>query len=96
MSIKARATQELDYLNKWLPSEVDPGTVYIPRDTSFLGETENPGNPRVGIFSCPTCRLVTPIKRTQYAGLESIICETHDCSSEYYFRNGELVRRIPQ
>ncbi|HUC02249.1 MAG TPA: hypothetical protein VMA75_05150 [Candidatus Paceibacterota bacterium] len=86
-------TEELQTLDEWIPEQMEPGTLFVLENPSPMGDARNPF---VAVIACPECGALGLITRTQFNGLESMICGTDTCSTEYYLRGEDLVYRKPQ
>ena len=81
---------ELNFLEVWIPEQMEPGTLFL------LEQSENPGkveNPYWAVLACPSCGSLGLITRQQCAGLEAMICGSDECSAEYYLENGAIRYR---
>lgn len=83
---------ELEFLEEWIPEQMHPGTLYLMENAGVMGES---GNPYVAVLACPGCGALGLITRTQYSGLDSMICGSDACSSEYYLNGGGIRYRKP-
>jgi hypothetical protein len=83
---------ELEMLGEWIPEQMEPGTLFVLENAGTLGEANNP---YMAVLACPSCGALGLIKKTQYAGLESMICGSDACSSEYFLREDRIEYRRP-
>jgi hypothetical protein len=83
---------ELELLGEWIPEQMEPGTLFVLENTEAMGEANNP---YVAVLACPHCGALGLITKWQYVGLESMICGSDDCSSEYYLRGDGIEYRKP-
>jgi hypothetical protein len=83
---------ELDLLGEWIPEQMEPGTMFVLENAGTMGEA---GNPYVAVLACPSCGALGLITKTQYAGLESMICGSDRCSSEYFLSDEGIEYRRP-
>jgi hypothetical protein len=83
---------DLSFIEEWIPDQMDPGTVFVLENAGTLGEAQNP---YWAVLACPGCGSLGLITRTQYHGLESMICGADDCSAQYFLRDGNLRYRQP-
>lgn len=84
---------ELQMLEEWIPEQMEPGTLFLLENARSMGDA---ANPYLAVLSCPVCGALGLITRRQYAGGESMICGSPDCSAEYYLRNGGIDYRSRQ
>lgn len=85
---------ELDFLDAWIPEQMEPGTVFFLDGEARLGEVDNP---YCAVLACPRCGCMGLIKRSQYAGLEPMICGGSACSAEYFVDDDNRIAfRNPQ
>jgi hypothetical protein len=84
---------ELQLLEEWIPEQMEPGTLFVLENAGKLGEA---ANPYWAVLSCPACGALGLITRRQYKGSETMICGAHDCSAEYYLRDGGIEYRRVQ
>lgn len=83
---------DLNFLDEWIPEQMEPGTMFLLDNADGLG---NPQNPYCAVLSCPTCGTLGLITRQQCAGLEPMICGSDTCSAEFFFSNGQICYRTP-
>jgi hypothetical protein len=82
---------ELQMLEEWIPEQMEPGTLFVLENAEPMGDAQNP---YCAVLSCPACGSLGLITRRQYAGRESMICGSAECSAEYHLReNGIAYRR---
>jgi hypothetical protein len=82
----------LEYLQEWIPEQMEPGTLFVLENAGSLGEAQNP---YVAVLACPSCGALGLITRTQYLGMESLICGSNRCSSEYFLNEEGIEYRKP-
>ena len=82
---------ELNFLEVWIPEQMQPGTMFMLDRSEDLGKAENPF---WAVLACPSCGCLGLITRQQCAGLEAMICGSDQCSAEY-FLEGEAIRHRP-
>jgi hypothetical protein len=85
-------TAELDFLEVWIPEQMQPGTLFMLEHAGNLGKPENP---YWAVLACPSCGSLGLITRQQYAGLEAMICGAENCSAEYFLDSGHIRYRQP-
>jgi hypothetical protein len=83
---------ELELLSEWIPEQMEPGTLFLLENTEAMGKANNP---YVAVLSCPHCGALGLITKWQYAGMESMICGSDNCSSEYYLKEDGIEYRKP-
>jgi hypothetical protein len=83
---------DLNFLDEWIPEQMEPGTMFLLDNDAMLGKPENPF---CAVLSCPTCGTLGLITRHQCAGLEAMICGSPTCSSEFFFSDGQICYRRP-
>ena len=84
---EARMVAELNYLEVWIPEQMQPGTLFLLEQAGELGKAENP---YWAVLACPSCGSLGLITRQQCAGLEAMICGSDKCSSEYFVEDGQI------
>ena len=72
---------ELEFLEAWIPEQMAPGTVFVLDGEGRFGSEEKP---YFAVLACPRCGCMGLIKRSQYFGLEPMICGGDNCSAEYF------------
>jgi hypothetical protein len=87
---EASMVAELNLLEVWIPEQMEPGTLFMLENTGKLGEAENPF---CAVLACPACGSLGLITRKQCFGLESMICGSDRCSSEYFLDEGKIRYR---
>jgi len=86
-------SNDLQFLEEWIPDKMDPGTVFLLENQAKLGHSQNP---YVAVMSCPRCGTIGLITRRQLCDKETMICGGDSCSAEYCL-DGENIRfRQPQ
>ena len=85
-------TAELNFLEVWIPEQMQPGTLFLLEQAGELGKTENP---YWAVLACPACGSLGLITRQQCAGLEAMICGSETCSAEYYLGSESIRYRPP-
>lgn len=83
---------ELNFLEVWIPEQMEPGTVFMLEHRGEPGKAENP---YWAVLACPACGSLGLITRQQYGGLEPMICGSDACSAEYFVEGGEIRYRNP-
>ena len=83
---------ELEFLEEWIPEQMEPGTLFVLENTGTLGAPENP---YCAVLACPQCGALGLITRHQYMGMESMICGSERCSAEYYLHEDGIEYRKP-
>jgi hypothetical protein len=81
---------ELNYLEVWIPEQMQPGTLFMLERAEDLGK---PDNPYWAVLACPSCGSLGLITRQQCAGLDAMICGSEKCSAEYFLKGGEIRYR---
>jgi hypothetical protein len=87
---EARMVAELNYLEVWIPEQMEPGTLFMLEQAGELGKAENP---YWAVLACPHCGSLGLITRQQCAGLEAMICGSDKCSAEYFVEDGQIRYR---
>ena len=82
---------ELNFLEVWIPEQMQPGTMFMLDQSGELGKADNPF---WAVLACPSCGCLGLITRQQCTGLEAMICGSDHCSAEY-FLDGETIRYRP-
>jgi hypothetical protein len=86
-------SDDLQFLEEWIPERMDPGTVFVLENQAKLGHAQNP---YVAVMSCPRCGTLGLITSRQLSGSETMICGGDLCSAEYRLK-GEIINfRKPQ
>ncbi len=85
-------TAELNFLEVWIPEQMEPGTLFLLEHAGELGKAENP---YWAVLACPACGSLGLITRQQCAGLEAMICGAETCSAEYYLGSESIRYRQP-
>ena len=83
---------ELNFLDEWIPEQMEPGTMFLLDEKSELGRSENP---YCAVLACPSCGALGLITRHQCMGLEPMICGSERCSAEYFLLDGHICYRKP-
>jgi hypothetical protein len=83
---------QLQFLEQWIPEQMEPGTLFVLENAGTLGEAHNP---YVAVLACPACGALGLITKAQYVGLESMICGSGHCSSEYFMHEDGIKYRKP-
>jgi hypothetical protein len=83
---------DLNFLDEWIPEQMEPGTMFVLEKAGELGK---PDNPYWAVLACPSCGALGLITRQQCAGLEAMICGSDNCSSEYFLADGSIYFRQP-
>ncbi len=83
---------ELDFLEEWIPEQMEPGTMFLLDRPGDLGEARNP---YWAVLACPNCGCLGLITKRQYAGQEAMICGSDDCSAEYFLGEPMIRYRKP-
>jgi len=78
---------ELNFLEVWIPEQMQPGTMFLLEQAGELGRVENPF---WAVLACPSCGALGLITRHQWAGLEAMICGALTCSAEYFLSDGSI------
>ena len=81
---------DLNFLEVWIPEQMEPGTLFLLEQNEKPGKVENP---YWAVLACPSCGSLGLITRQQCAGLEAMICGSDECSAEYYLENGAIRYR---
>src|SRR5579871_6660721 len=89
---EASMVAELNYLEVWIPEQMEPGTLFMLEQAGELGKAENP---YWAVLACPSCGSLGLITRQQCAGLEAMICGSETCSAEYYLSSESIRYRQP-
>jgi hypothetical protein len=85
-------TAELNFLEVWIPEQMQPGTLFLLEQAGEMGK---PDNPYWAVLACPACGSLGLITRQQCAGLEAMICGSETCSAEYYLSSEAIRYRKP-
>jgi len=83
-------TTDLDLLEEWIPEQMLPGTLFMLERAGELGRAEDP---YWAVLACPSCGALGLITRQQCVGLQSMICGSNECSSEYFLEDGRIRYR---
>ncbi|NYF80489.1 hypothetical protein [Granulicella arctica] len=83
---------ELDFLEEWIPEQMEPGTMFLLERPGDLGEAQNP---YWAVLACPQCGCLGLITKRQYAGHEAMICGSDTCSAEYVLGEKSIRYRRP-
>jgi hypothetical protein len=83
---------ELQLLENWIPEQMEPGTLFVLQNA---GEMGSPLNPYWAVMSCPICGALGLITRHQFTGMESIICGSDCCSTEFFLEGDDIRYRKP-
>jgi hypothetical protein len=81
---------DLQFLDEWIPEQMEPGTLFVLENAGTMGEANNP---YWAVLACPSCGALGLITRHQYAGMESMICGSERCSAEYFLRDDGIEYR---
>jgi hypothetical protein len=81
---------ELNFLEEWIPEQMEPGTLFLLEQAGDLGKADNP---YIAVLACPSCGALGLITRQQCAGLQSMICGSDNCSAEYFLADGQIFYR---
>ena len=84
--------EELQMLEEWIPEQMEPGTLFVLENAGSMGDAKNP---YWAVLACPGCGSLGLITRAQYAGSQSMICGSDNCSAEYFLREDEIEYRRP-
>jgi hypothetical protein len=85
-------SSELQTLDQWIPEQMEPGTLFLLENAGSLGDASDP---YWAVLACPGCGALGLITRTQFRGLQSMICGSDNCSLEYYLRGEDIEFRKP-
>ncbi|MFT4113448.1 hypothetical protein [Silvibacterium sp.] len=83
---------ETQWLEQWIPEQMEPGTLFVLENAGSLGDARNP---YWAVLSCPSCGTLGLITRSQFHGREAMICGGDHCSAEYYLREDHVEYRKP-
>lgn len=83
---------ELNFLDEWIPEQMEPGTMFLLERTEGIGRADNP---YWAVLACPSCGALGLITRQQCVGLEAMICGSNTCSAEYFLIDGHICYRQP-
>jgi hypothetical protein len=83
---------DLNFLDEWIPEQMEPGTMFLLDGARKLGKADNP---YWAVLACPSCGALGLITRQQCAGLEAMICGSDTCSAEYFLADGYICYRQP-
>ena len=83
---------ELDFLDEWIPEQMEPGTMFLLEKPGDMGEA---GNPYWAVLACPSCGCLGLITKQQCSGLEAMICGSDHCSAEYFLSEQMIRYRKP-
>jgi hypothetical protein len=86
-------SNDLQFLEEWIPDKMDPGTVFLLENQAKLGHSQNP---YVAAMSCPRCGTIGLITRRQLCEKETMICGGESCSAEYRLEGEDIRFRRPQ
>jgi len=82
---------ELNFLEVWIPEQMEPGTLFLLERAGDLGDAENP---YWAVLACPSCGSLGLITRQQCAGMEAMICGSDKCSAEYFLQEQTIRYRL--
>jgi hypothetical protein len=88
---EANMVAELNFLEVWIPEQMQPGTLFLLEQAGDLGK---PDNPYWAVLACPSCGSLGLITRQQCAGLEAMICGSSECSAEYFLEDQTIRYRV--
>jgi hypothetical protein len=80
-------TADLELLDIWIPEQMQPGTLFMLERIGELGKAEDPF---WAVLACPSCGALGLITKQQCIGLQSMICGSDQCSSEYFLEDGRI------
>jgi len=83
---------ELEFLEEWIPEQMEPGTMFLLERPGDLGEARNP---YWAVLACPQCGCLGLITKHQYGGLEATMCGSEFCSAEYFLGESKIRFRCP-
>ena len=86
-------SDNLQFLEEWIPEKMDPGTVFVLENQAKMGHAQNPF---VAVMSCPRCGTMGLITSRQLCGSEPMICGGDHCSAEYQLKGEAINFRRPQ
>jgi hypothetical protein len=86
-------SNDLQFLEEWIPDKMDPGTVFMLGNQAKLGHSQNP---YVAVMSCPRCGTMGLITRRQLCSKEAMICGGDSCSAEYLLDGENILFRPAQ
>jgi len=81
---------ELNFLNEWIPEQMQPGTLFVLENAGDMGEGDDP---YWAVLACPECGTLGLVTRKQLAGLVAVICGSNSCSAQYYIHESDIVVR---
>ncbi len=81
---------ELNFLNEWIPEQMQPGTLFVLENAGDMGEGDDP---YWAVLACPECGTLGLVTRKQIAGLVAVICGSNVCSAQYYIHENDIVVR---
>lgn len=81
---------ELNFLNEWIPEQMQPGTLFVLENAGTMG---NEDDPYWAVLACPECGTLGLVTRKQLAGLIAVICGSSGCSAHYYIQESDIVVR---
>ncbi|MBW4027569.1 hypothetical protein [Acidipila rosea] len=84
--------EELETLEAWIPEQMEPGTMFVLENAGKAGDQNNP---YWAVLACPSCGSLGLITLAQYSGVQSMICGSDNCSSEYFLHGDEIQFRKP-
>ncbi len=83
---------EINFLNEWIPEEMNPGTVFVLENAGRIGDERDPF---WAVMACPRCGTLGLITRKQMAGLIPVICGSDKCSAQFHINDEAIVPRQP-
>ena len=83
---------ELEFLEEWIPEQMEPGTMFLLENPGDMGEAHNP---YWAVLACPSCGCLGLITKHQCSGLEVMICGSDTCSAEYFLGRDKIRYRLP-
>jgi hypothetical protein len=83
---------EINYLNEWIPEQMNPGTIFVLENA---GETGDEQDPFWAVLACPCCGTLGLITRKQMAGLTPVLCGSDQCSAQFHINDYNIIPRKP-
>ncbi len=81
---------EINYLNEWIPEQMNPGTIFVLENAGEIGDEQDPF---WAVLACPACGTLGLITRKQIAGLTPVLCGSDQCSAQFHIRDYEIIPR---
>jgi len=81
---------EINYLNEWIPEQMNPGTIFVLENAGEIGDEQDPF---WAVLACPSCGTLGLITRKQIAGLTPVLCGSDQCSAQFHIYDYQIIPR---